>query len=109
MSTQRMRILIAYDGSRCSDAALHELWRAGLPQVAQAVVFSVAESWLTPPTSTELADAAMLPGVGPMPQIMDTKNYTFALEAAKDHAEFGARVVRNYFPDWKIESEVRRG
>lgn len=109
MSTQRMRILIAYDGSRCSDAALHELWRAGLPQVADAVVFSVAESWLTPPTSTELADAAMLPGVGPMPQIMDTKNFTFALEAARDHAEFGARVVRNYFPDWKIESEVRRG
>lgn len=50
---KRMKILIAYDGSDCSDAALSELSRAGLPEVAEATVVSVAELWLPPPSSYE--------------------------------------------------------
>ncbi|MBM4259474.1 MAG: hypothetical protein FJ147_26690 [Deltaproteobacteria bacterium] len=33
-----MKILIAYDGSACADAALHDLRRAGLPQEAETVI-----------------------------------------------------------------------
>ena len=38
-----MKILIAYDGSPCADAALDDLRRAGLPCEAEAVVLSVAD------------------------------------------------------------------
>jgi hypothetical protein len=40
---QDMKILIAYDGSDCADAALDDLQRAGLPADAEAqIVFSLA-------------------------------------------------------------------
>src|ERR1700722_1012049 len=38
-----MKILIAYDGSECSNAAIADLRRAGLPAVADVMVLSVAE------------------------------------------------------------------
>jgi len=40
------KILIAVDGSECSDAALDDLIRAGLPEHAEALILSVAEVWL---------------------------------------------------------------
>ena len=44
-----MRILIAYDGSECAEAALADLTRAGLPHRLEALVFAVVELWLPPP------------------------------------------------------------
>jgi nucleotide-binding universal stress UspA family protein len=46
---EKMKILIAYDGSACADAALDDLQRAGLPAQAEACVITVAEVWLPPP------------------------------------------------------------
>ena len=43
-----MKILIAYDGSSCSEAALDDLVRAGLPEAGEFAVMSVAEVWLAP-------------------------------------------------------------
>lgn len=40
-----MKILIGYDGSRCADAAIAELDRAGLPNKAEVAVLSVRELW----------------------------------------------------------------
>src|SRR5688572_6758947 len=45
-----MKILFAYDGSRCSEAALDDLVRAGLPDSSELLVMSVAEVWLPPPS-----------------------------------------------------------
>jgi nucleotide-binding universal stress UspA family protein len=52
----RMKILVAYDGSQCADAALDDLRRAGLPADAQVKVLSVAESWLPPPSGLEIVE-----------------------------------------------------
>lgn len=41
--TDKMKILIAYDGSDCADAALTDLQRAGLPSDVEAIVLSVDE------------------------------------------------------------------
>jgi hypothetical protein len=41
-----MRILIAYDGSDCAEAALDDLAQAGLPEIAEAIVMSITEVWL---------------------------------------------------------------
>ena len=39
------KLLIGYDGSECSDGAIVELARAGLPQQGEAVVAAVADVW----------------------------------------------------------------
>jgi nucleotide-binding universal stress UspA family protein len=52
-----MKILFAYDGSACADAAIEDMRRAGLPDEVEVTVLSVAENWLPPPSSLEfLAD-----------------------------------------------------
>jgi nucleotide-binding universal stress UspA family protein len=48
-----MKLLIAFDGSPCSEAALDDLTLAGLPDKGTAQVVTVAEVWLPP---RELAD-----------------------------------------------------
>src|SRR5262245_43127765 len=54
--TKRMKILVAYDGSECADAALDDLRRAGLPSDAQIKVLSVVEHWLPPPSGLEIIE-----------------------------------------------------
>ncbi|MCI0661561.1 MAG: hypothetical protein L0220_10845, partial [Acidobacteria bacterium] len=52
-----LKVLIAYDGSECADAAVDDLRRAGLPEKTHAIVLSVVEHWLPPPSSLELFEA----------------------------------------------------
>jgi nucleotide-binding universal stress UspA family protein len=52
----RMKILVAYDGSECADAALDDLQRAGLPSDAQIKVLSIIENWLPPPSALEIIE-----------------------------------------------------
>jgi len=51
-----MKILVAYDGSECADAALDDLRRAGLPSNAQVKILSVFENWLPPPSGLEIIE-----------------------------------------------------
>jgi nucleotide-binding universal stress UspA family protein len=48
MSETIMKILLAYDGSACSESAVDDLARAGLPERGDLLVMSVAEVWLPP-------------------------------------------------------------
>lgn len=48
-----MKILIAYDGSKHSEAALDDLSRAGLPATGDALLVSVAEVWLPEPNGDD--------------------------------------------------------
>jgi nucleotide-binding universal stress UspA family protein len=52
----RMKILVAYDGSECADAALDDLRMAGLPSDAKIKVLSVVENWLPPPSGLEIIE-----------------------------------------------------
>jgi nucleotide-binding universal stress UspA family protein len=54
--TNRMKILVAYDGSECADAAMDDLRRAGIPANAQIKVLSVIEDWLPPPSGLEIME-----------------------------------------------------
>jgi hypothetical protein len=58
---EKMKILIAYDGSSCADAALDDLRYAGLPHVAEALIMSVADVFLPPPSSQEAAVLTQVP------------------------------------------------
>ena len=52
-----MKILIAYDGSKCADAALEDLRSTGLPKTAEAIVMTLADVFLPPPINEEVDNA----------------------------------------------------
>lgn len=55
---QKMKILIAYDGSSHADAAIDDLRRAGLPREAEAVVVCVQQEAMAQEEAQTLAHAA---------------------------------------------------
>lgn len=104
-----MKILIAYDGSACSDAALDDLKTAGFPHDVNAVVMSVAEVWLPPPPE----------GMSISEYARNLRSHPQAFKAWQTHAkeiteaeglakEAESRLRRN-FPTWQIKSEATYG
>lgn len=100
-----MRILIAYDGSDCSEAAIDDLRAAGLPSTGEAVVVSVAEVWL-PPKNGE--DAALDPYLESLLAEMRQKSED-ALREAEQMAERGRERVSVALPGWNVRSEATYG
>jgi nucleotide-binding universal stress UspA family protein len=106
----KMRILIAYDGSNCADDALCDLGRAGLPPFAEALIVNVAEVWLPLPLShqSEIAIAvgtnsveAQRPDLQPdQPSQLDE----ISLRAAD-----AAERLKSFFPEWTVKAESLRG
>ena len=94
--TDKMKILIAYDGSDCADAALTNLQRAGLPSEAEAIVLSVDEQWLPVPTSywmMRTSHASTHP----------------VSDEVREMAERAAQCVRDLFPAWEVRAEAQSG
>jgi nucleotide-binding universal stress UspA family protein len=99
-----MKILIGYDGSECSDAAIIDLKRAGLPSVAEASVLTVAE------VSSHFAHAPVLAMVGGLDSRQPDDVAIDAprgqpLEAAQGFAQLAADRLRADFPGWHINTE----
>ena len=95
------RILIAYDGSPCAEAAVEDLSRAGLPEEIAACVLSVADVWL--PSNPD----------GPQPEFPAAasaavrKARESAVAAVNNASALAARAadrLKTVFPKWKIES-----
>lgn len=108
--SERMKLLIGYDGSDCADAALDDLKRAGLPLEAEAVVISVAEVWLPPPppSSYEIlneTEEAQAP--------VDLKKVyvkgSRAVEEAQKMAERARERLLSNFPGWQVQAEGMYG
>jgi nucleotide-binding universal stress UspA family protein len=92
-----MKLLIAYDGSDCADAALDDLQRAGLPSQADALVVTVTEIWLPPPHAESFE--LLVSEQGAPPVIKNAQD--FALRAIE-------RLQRN-FPEWTLGSRIQSG
>ena len=104
-----MKLLIAYDGSRCSEAALDDLSRAGLPEVVEALVISVAEVWLPPPHANEsLHDYAI--GLQTHPQFFKAhQTGAKAVTEAETLACHAKMRLRRNFPKWNVQAEATYG
>src|SRR5688500_10512991 len=89
--SMHMKILIAYDGSKSSDAALDDLVRAGLPAAGSAVVISVSEVWL-PPNETE-----------------EREKGNAELAEAEAMAGHAKKRVQNLLPGWGVDTVVDYG
>jgi len=100
------KVLIAYDGSSCSDAALTDLGRAGLPLTVDAVVVTVADIILPPPDDELPADdvpAVRIPEVERHAKERGER----ATNEAQAFADQGAKRVKADFPSWNVTREVR--
>lgn len=97
-----MKLLVAYDGSPCSESALDDIARAGFPASGEALIITIAEVWLPPPNGKGTEDSP--PG--------------FIEEIARRHREKGERWLvqagtmvkhaqtrlTNLLPSWKIDT-----
>ncbi len=80
-----MKILIAYDGSSCAEAALDDLLRAGLPEAGEFRVISVAEVWLAPENLRQQWEA-------------ENPDSDYLKELARKHDEKNKKWSRNSKP-----------
>jgi nucleotide-binding universal stress UspA family protein len=96
------RILIAYDGSRCSDAALQDLRRAGLPPVVEATLVTLADV-IVPPPDDELPD---LPAIR-IPEVQHARALAAkAINEARAFAELAATKLQADFAGWQVKTRV---
>ncbi|HYG79894.1 MAG TPA: universal stress protein [Pyrinomonadaceae bacterium] len=99
------KILIAYDGSACADAALNDLKRAGLPAALEAVVLTVADVILPPP-SDEVPEEELL--IHTPAGIRHAQEHAEqAVKDARALAERAAGRVKASFPGWEVKAEAR--
>ncbi len=109
MVRERMKVLIAYDGSSYANAALDDLRRAGLPREVEALVVTVGDVLMAPPSRYEtymlaLTSQRTTSVLAPM-----REQVSQALEEAQALAANAAMCVRSYFPGWKVSAEALAG
>lgn len=104
-----MKILIAYDGSPCSEAALDDLQLAGLPDDVQATIISVAEAWLPPSDIDENATGINLDAHTKQLIQKHREKGKAAVAEAETFSRHAARRLRTNFPAWKIQAEATYG
>ncbi len=102
-----MKLLIAYDGSRCAEAALDDLKRAGLPAEGEAFILSVAEVWL-PPAESVNGSLTDDPYIRSMVERRQEKGER-ALAEYEAYARHAESRMRMLFPDWSITAEATYG
>jgi nucleotide-binding universal stress UspA family protein len=104
--TEKIKILIGYDGSDCAEAALDDLQLAGLPTEAQASVLSVTEIFMPPPPPSgyEIVEQAREVHVpADMKRVYAAGSP--AMKNAQSLAERGAARLRANFPQWEVSTE----
>ena len=102
------RLLIAYDGSAYSDAALNDLQRAGLPATLEAVVLTAAYVFLPPKEGEMLSDDLVSPATAVMvrPHQLRAEG---EVKKALVLASQGAGRVKADFPGWSVRAEADGG
>ena len=102
---ERMKILIAYDGSTCADDALNDLPRAGLPREADALIVRVQERWLPPPSGYETAEEFVVStkSVAAKPAREEQEPQTETDGEYLESLEQASQRTGAYFPEWKKE------
>lgn len=103
---EKMKLLIAYDGSDCSNEALKDLRRAGLPRETEALVVSVAGGLSTSPSSGSeiIAQVATSRRVSSAIALARSQE-TLALKEAQELALEASRQIQSKFPHWEARAE----
>lgn len=101
-----MKIFIAYDGSEPAETAIDSLRRAGLPgDGVEALVMSVGEVWLPPPTADD--ETVSVPN---LPGLKEAREHAaLVMQQARETADRGAKRVQQMFPEWRVTAEAQNG
>lgn len=103
---ERMKVLVAYDGSAYADDALEDLRRAGLPREAEALIVSVSDGLVDPSSSiADIAGSALTSRRITSAIALAKEQAARALKEAKEFAAQAGARVRSYFPDWEVRAE----
>lgn len=115
MMSERMKVLIAYDGSNSAQAALAELPRAGLPREVEAVVISVANVVL-PPAPDYVSAMSVNDRLSTLLRARVQAHYDvvmkerqralLAVNGALRLARQAAEQIRSEFPTWDVRAEA---
>ena len=108
---ERMKILIAYDGSTCADDALNDLPRAGLPREADALIVNVEERWLPSPVDFESIEDTAVPtnSAGAKPARADEEPQTKGDDEPLEILERAVPRLISNFPEWTTETVSLKG
>jgi nucleotide-binding universal stress UspA family protein len=98
-----MKLLIGYDGSACSNDALHDLTRAGLPEEADVRILTVAETWLPELPDLEQSIENPVEDGDTVRGVLRRQTHE-AIDEARKIAEIAARRVSEQFPAWQVQS-----
>jgi nucleotide-binding universal stress UspA family protein len=111
------KVVVGYDGSTSSEAAIADIRRAALPSELECVVLSVSQAWITREEETsehvlEHAHEGERPQVRdrPAPEHVETAELSHGVQAlheARAVAELAAERIRGWFPQWSVVAEVR--
>ena len=102
-----MKLLIAYDGSECSEAALDDLRQAGLPKSGTAQIISVAEVWLPPPGMVDEGEieSEYIEEIVTRHRERSEK----LVNESSVHARHAESRVRIALPGWNVKSSATYG
>ena len=97
-----MKILVAYDGSDGSDAALKDLALAALPDNTEVLVMTLADVFLPP------ADESNGPSTPYVPETIKLAHQRAQqkLEEAQDLAQRASEQIKSAFPTWTVHYEA---
>ncbi len=101
-----MNILLAYDGSPCSEAAIDDLSKAGLPATGNAMALSIAEVWLPPADGvSETASESKVERL----LVHHRAKGAQLVEAARDKIELASERIRRTLPGWNVTARATYG
>ena len=104
-----MKVLIGYDGSEHSDAAIDDLRLAGLPRDSEVRILSVADLLMSSPELSEIIGQA-LPPSRVLSGLQKAQTYAERVtDQANDAASRALERVRDLFPQWNVRAEVQVG
>ena len=104
-----MRILLGYDGSPHSDAAIDDLKLAGIPRGADIVIASVGDLLMSSPEISEVLEQALTPG---RVQRGLQRAQTHAESVTKEAEEAAARakeLVTALLPEANVNADIMIG
>lgn len=109
MFDERMKVMIAYDGSSYADAAIDHLSRAGLPNDTEILLATAVDPADSRPAVSEFdlvsAASRRMDAVIAQARQLETR----ALDDARTMVSTVAGELGTRFPEWKIRFEVLHG
>src|SRR5678815_3317887 len=101
---RKMKILVAYDGSHCANAALEDLKRAGLDTTAEVLVMTLADVFVPLPIDNEVEETlSYVPEEIKRARERAQQKLAEAAALAKRASE----QLKSAFPNWHIRHEAQ--